>query len=160
MVSRKKVTKALCRAVAYYYVKKNYSCHKEVGLNKRGKLLADLICFNYKQELIIIEIKSCWADYSSDNKWHKYIPFADKMYFAITEELYETKGDRLWNDLKPQGVGIMVHQRNGNIVVKHNAKRLNNPDNAFKSWLFLKLAWRKGKSKANTKKIKKIPYVV
>lgn len=118
------------------------------------------MCFNFKRELILIEVKSCWADYTSDTKWKKYLPFADKMYFAITEDLFEQKGEQLINDLKPQGVGIMIHTRMGYIKVVQNAKKLNNATPEFKEWLFLKLAWRKGKSRANVKRVKTIPYVV
>tara|TARA_Y100001963_G_scaffold158990_1_gene260723 strand:- start:1752 stop:2234 length:483 start_codon:yes stop_codon:yes gene_type:complete len=160
MACRAKTTKALRRAVAYYYVKKNFSCHKEVGLTSWGKLLADLVCFNYKGELVIVEIKSCWADYSSDTKWHKYLPFADKMYFAITEDLFESKGQQIINDIKQHGIGLFVHCRNNTLVCKRRASVLNNATPEFKNWLFLKLAWRKGKSRANTKRIKTIKYVV
>lgn len=155
-MKRKEMTKSLTQAAMFYFVKKKYSVYEEIGLKRRGKLRADLVAFNFKQEFIIIEVKSCWQDYTSDTKWADYIEFCDKMYFCISYHLWESKhGKTIKEDVKSRGVGIMVLMPDGKIKVKQNAKK-KSADSNFKSWLLMKLAWRGGNSRHNIKRIKKI----
>ena len=44
---------------------------------------ADLMAINAKGEIWIVEIKSSPADYLSDHKWHDYMAYCDRFYFAI-----------------------------------------------------------------------------
>lgn len=155
-MKRPKITKALTLAATHYWVKKLYSVHEEVGLNRRGKIRADIIAFNMKQQVVITEVKSCWQDYTTDTKWHSYLPFCEQMYFQISHDLWTSKhGKTIANDLKPHGVGIMVLQLDGYVTVVKNAKK-RECDQDFKNWLMTKLAWRGGNSKANMKRRKRI----
>ncbi len=36
-------------------------------------------------ELSIVEVKSCIADFRSDDKWQRYLPYCNKFYFAVDE---------------------------------------------------------------------------
>lgn len=149
-MSRRKITRRLTRAASYYFISKNFSTHKEVALGNWNSKRADLFAFNMKRDLVMVEVKSCWQDYTSDTKWHSYLPFADKMYFCISQELWEKKGDVIANDVKQHGVGIMILTNSGHITIVQNAKKLGNATTEFKDWLMLKLAWRGGaRSRAN-----------
>jgi len=48
---------------------------------------ADLIAINAKGEIWIVEIKSSPADYLSDRKWHDYMAYCDRFYFAIPPDM-------------------------------------------------------------------------
>ncbi|MEO9877107.1 MAG: MmcB family DNA repair protein [Anderseniella sp.] len=48
---------------------------------------ADLIAINSKGEIWIVEIKSSPADYFSDHKWHDYMAYCDRFYFAIPPDM-------------------------------------------------------------------------
>ena len=48
---------------------------------------ADLIAINAKGEIWIIEIKSSPEDYHSDHKWHDYMAYCDRFYFAIPADM-------------------------------------------------------------------------
>ncbi len=48
---------------------------------------ADLIAINARGEIWIVEIKSSPADYLSDHKWHDYMAYCDRFYFAIPPEM-------------------------------------------------------------------------
>jgi len=48
-------------------------------------------------------VKSSMADFRSDKKWRKYIPFCSQFYFAFEESVYQ----KLKKEL-PKDVGIIV----------------------------------------------------
>lgn len=48
---------------------------------------ADVMAIGRKGELWIIEIKSSPADYLSDHKWHNYMDFCDRFFFAIPRDM-------------------------------------------------------------------------
>lgn len=48
---------------------------------------ADLIAINARGEIWIVEIKSSPADYLSDHKWHDYMAYCDRFYFAIPTDM-------------------------------------------------------------------------
>lgn len=89
--------------VAWYFAKKNYAVFSEVpiptwyyskynhkmmledfGRQKR----ADVFCYA-RYEYVIIETKSSWSDFSSDDKWPMYLEFANKFYFAADHKTAE-----------------------------------------------------------------------
>ena len=34
-------------------------------------------------EFVIVEVKSTVTDYRADRKWHEYLPFCERFYFAV-----------------------------------------------------------------------------
>jgi hypothetical protein len=108
-----------------------------------------------KSKFIGIEIKSCYADYSSDNKWVEYLPFVNSFYFCISEDLYEKKGEQIKEDCKEHNVGIMVlASKSGKIKVVVKAK-IKDIDKKERKRLLIKAAWRGGDSRRNTSRTKK-----
>jgi hypothetical protein len=47
---------------------------------------ADVVALSGAGEVLIVEIKSCLIDYRSDAKWHDYIPYCDRLYFAVAPD--------------------------------------------------------------------------
>jgi len=69
------------RGVTRMLGRQNIACLQEVSLpNKRR---ADLVAMLPKGELWIIEIKSGLPDFQADRKWHFYLDFCDRFFFAI-----------------------------------------------------------------------------
>lgn len=157
-LSRRIVTEGLTQAATNYWVKKLYSVYTEVGLQKRthGAIRADVLAFNMKQQFIINEVKSCWSDYTTDNKWASYLPFCNKMYFILHRGLCDTeKGQIICEDAKHLGVGVMRLGTSGTLSVVQNAKT-RELDEDRKYWLLTKLAWRGGNSRYNMKRLKRV----
>lgn len=44
---------------------------------------ADVFAVDAKGRCLIVEIKTCLADYRADAKWRDYLAFADLFYFAV-----------------------------------------------------------------------------
>lgn len=99
--------------VRTYYTEKSFAVNAEVGLNKGGALRADLLAVNMKGEVIIVEIKSGVPDFRSDKKWHKYLEYSNKFYFAVGAKTYEKIKDDI-----PKGIGVFVIRKFRNTKIK------------------------------------------
>lgn len=143
-MSRPDKTAYLTEAVQQYWNGKRYSCHVELGLIKHGNLRADVFCLNTKCDMIITEVKSCWADFNTDKKWHKYLPFCMRMYFVVDETLFESHGDEIIARIKKRGCGLIVVNKFGSAFVKSNAKR-KTMKNEIVAKMLIKAAWRGGR---------------
>ena len=49
-------------------------------------LRVDLMVLGPKEELWIVECKSSKADFMSDNKWHNYLEWCDRFYWAVDRD--------------------------------------------------------------------------
>ena len=47
---------------------------------------ADVVALSTGGDITIVEIKSCLLDYQSDGKWQDYLPFCDRLYFAVAAD--------------------------------------------------------------------------
>lgn len=47
---------------------------------------ADVVGVSASGEIIILEVKSCLADYLSDSKWGEYQPYCDRFFFALKQD--------------------------------------------------------------------------
>ena len=47
---------------------------------------ADVVALSAGGDVVIAEIKSCLLDYESDGKWKNYLPFCDRLYFAVAAD--------------------------------------------------------------------------
>jgi hypothetical protein len=59
-----------------------------------------------------VEIKSSRADFNADRKWHEYLEYCDRFYFAVEP------GFPL--DLLPQEVGLIVADSHGGSVLRES----------------------------------------
>jgi hypothetical protein len=47
---------------------------------------ADVVGLDRDGRFVIVEVKSCAADFLSDGKWQDYLPFCDRYYFAVAAD--------------------------------------------------------------------------
>lgn len=150
-MNRRSETLRIKHAATYYLTDKNYSVYDEVGLKsdrRYSKLRADLVGITIAGQIVIVEVKSCWQDFTTDTKWENYLAFCNKMYFAISSQLYESKhGEHITKRLKEHGIGLLVVSDLGKVSVKSNCKHRKVLGKA-RRWLITKLAWRGGFCKA------------
>lgn len=163
--SRTTITTKSTEACIRYFADKGFSVYEEIGLKKGGNLRADVVAINLKGQIIITEVKSCWQDFASDNKWKNYLEFCNKFYFCIPKWLYESeKGEFIKNVCKENKVGLFIINYHDSEVAELDLEKnvsvriyLANVVPAFKKpvsgklrrWLITKLAWRGGLCAAN-----------
>ncbi len=98
----------MARALGQHYSRLGYAVTRECALptlavrpdgtvyDKVGNpLRADFIAASKDGEIVIVETKSCLSDFSSDDKWPKYLRCCDKFYFAAQEDTAKIIADRL-----------------------------------------------------------------
>lgn len=78
---------------------------------------ADIVAISAAGEVTIVEIKSCLADFRSDGKWHEYLPFCDRFFFAVDPDFDQ--------QVIPDDAGIILaDQYGGEFVRKRQKDRL------------------------------------
>jgi hypothetical protein len=75
-----------------------------------GGRRADIAAVNGEGEVVIVEIKSCAADYRADRKWRDYVACCDRLYFAISA--------RTPIDLMPMEAGLIVADPYGAEIIR------------------------------------------
>ncbi len=65
------------------------ACVTELTLSNNRR--ADIIAVTRTGEIVIVEVKSCLADFASDTKWPDYMDFCDRFYFAVDLEFPQDK---------------------------------------------------------------------
>jgi hypothetical protein len=71
---------------------------------------ADIAAVNDEGEVIIVEVKSCAADFRADRKWRDYAACCDRLYFGISEHTPV--------DLMPLEAGLIVADPYGAEIVR------------------------------------------
>lgn len=108
MTTRAEVAAALKKAAVGHYVKLRYGVYTELGLARGGTFRADVIALNYRKHIVICEIKSSWADFSTDTKWITYLNFCDKFVFLFHQATWDKYGSRIRSSIAGRGAGVMV----------------------------------------------------
>ena len=71
---------------------------------------ADVVALSGAGDVVIVEIKSCLLDYRSDGKWQDYLPFCDRLYFAVAADFPR--------EVIPPSVGLILADRYGAELVR------------------------------------------
>ena len=66
---------------------------------------ADVVALSGSGDVAIVEIKSCVIDYQSDSKWQDYLPFCDRLYFAVSTDFPR--------EIIPTSAGLIIADRYG-----------------------------------------------
>jgi hypothetical protein len=66
---------------------------------------ADIVALSPAGDVLIVEIKSCLLDYQTDGKWQDYLPFCDRLYFAV--------GCDFPCEVIPEAAGLILADRYG-----------------------------------------------
>lgn len=75
---------------------------------------ADLIALSQSGDLTIVEIKSCLLDYQTDGKWQDYLPFCDRLFFAVAADFP--------SEVIPEAAGLILADRYGAEIVRQSAE--------------------------------------
>ncbi len=71
---------------------------------------ADVVALSPAGDVSIVEIKSCLIDYRTDAKWHDYLEFCDRLYFAVAPDFPR--------EVIPGEVGLILADRYGAELVR------------------------------------------
>lgn len=71
---------------------------------------ADVVALSGGGDVLIVEIKSCLLDYRSDGKWQDYLPYCDRLYFAVAPDFP--------HEVIPDAAGLMLADRYGAELVR------------------------------------------
>ena len=93
----------LKEAAVAYFLKKRMAVHLEVGVNRRGRLRADLVSLSMRGDVTIGEVKSSKQDFLNDKKWSGYMDYCHKFYFIMSKKTFAAVGERI-----PSGVGVFI----------------------------------------------------
>ena len=69
---------------------------------------ADILALDGAGQMAIVEIKSSRADFAADRKWHEYLEFCDRFYFAVEPDFPI--------GLLPLDVGLIVADAHGGSI--------------------------------------------
>lgn len=144
MLSRKEIADILYVAANIFFKLfgdfKTSVTFKEVHLTE--KLRADIFNISILDKVVIIEIKTCRADFEHDGKWMKYLDYCDRFFFMCPD------GVILPEEL-PDKIGLIyvniTNPKNPTLKVVKRPKFLN-PKFITNSWLkyiYKKLTYRK-----------------
>ncbi len=89
-----RVTRGVCRALD----EQGYVSLTEFTLASGRR--ADVIALGEDGEVLIVEVKSSAADFRSDGKWHEYLDYCDRFFFAVPDDFPR--------DLLPAECGLIV----------------------------------------------------
>jgi hypothetical protein len=79
---------------------------------------ADVVALSSSGDILIVEIKSCLIDYRTDSKWHEYLDYCDRLYFAVAANFP--------CDVIPDAAGLILADRYGAELMRESSEeRLN-----------------------------------
>lgn len=151
MKTRTEIAEGLKKATSSYFLHKGYSCFYELGLLRRGRLRADVLCMNLKTDIVLIEVKSSVSDFTTDKKWDKYLQYCNRMYFAFTPDVASSLGAKL-DAVKQYGIGILVLDANTGYLRATVGAKYRPMPGSVKKVLVTRMAWRGGISKRTNRR--------
>jgi len=75
---------------------------------------ADVVGLSAGGDVLIVEIKSSLVDYRTDGKWHEYLDYCDRLYFAVAADFP--------CEVIPQAAGLILADRYGAELVREPAE--------------------------------------
>ena len=72
----------------------------------------DVIAIDPQGSIVIVEIKSCLADYRSDRKWRDYRQWCDRFYFAVDADFPR--------QIIPEECGLIIADRFGAEIIRES----------------------------------------
>lgn len=110
--SRPESTAAITRGVMRVWLDQGYAPVAELPLANGRR--ADVVALGPRGEIVLVEVKSCAADFEADHKWPAYLEFADAFYFAV--------GAGFPQDLLPLEPGLIVADGYGGAVLREPSR--------------------------------------
>lgn len=84
MAARPEITQQVTRGVSRLFTELNWSHVTEMPLRSGRRV--DVMALDPSGGIVVVEVKSDMADYLADRKWHEYLDFCDRFYFAVTPD--------------------------------------------------------------------------
>jgi hypothetical protein len=75
---------------------------------------ADIAALDLNGDIVIIEVKSCRADFEADDKWQDYLEFADRFYFAVDRDFPQ--------ELLPEDCGLIISDKYGGAILRESER--------------------------------------
>ena len=74
-------TQLVTRGVCRLFQNLGFGTQTEFKLSNGRRV--DVMAIDRNGDFVIVEVKSSIADYRSDRKWHEYLIFSERFYFAV-----------------------------------------------------------------------------
>lgn len=100
----------IARGVMRLFADLGYAALQEFPL--RAKRRADIVALNDAGEFVIVEIKSCRADFRADQKWPDYLDFCDRFFFAVAADFPR--------EILPADRGLIIADRHGGAILRES----------------------------------------
>lgn len=84
MSARPDITQQVTRGVMRLFTDLDWSHVTEMPLRSGRRV--DVMALDPAGEIIVVEVKSDMADFLADRKWHEYLEFCDRFFFAVTPD--------------------------------------------------------------------------
>lgn len=84
MLNRPEITLRVTRGVTRLFSNLDWCYVTEMPLQSGRRV--DVMAVDASGGIAIVEVKSDQADYHADGKWHEYLDFCDRFYFAVTPD--------------------------------------------------------------------------
>lgn len=105
---RPEVTAAVTRGASNLLIDMGFAPFTELTLPNGRR--ADIVGLSDKGEIVMVEVKSCRADFDVDNKWPEYKDYCDQFFFAVNED-FDT-------DLLPGDEGLIIADGFGGAIIR------------------------------------------
>ncbi|MDJ0386722.1 MmcB family DNA repair protein [Roseomonas sp. E05] len=105
-------TLRVCRAASRLCGRLGWAPLLEVPLPSGRRL--DILALQPDGGFTAIEVKSCARDFQSDNKWHEYRAWCDRLYFAVDLDFPQ--------ELLPEEAGLIVAEDGDAAMLRHPAE--------------------------------------
>lgn len=140
-------SEALKDCAISYFLRGGYSCYTELSCLPWGKLRPDLIAVNLRGHIIAAEVKSSWADYTSDKKWYKYAEYCNRLFLVVSKALYESHIVHERTFLKEIGAGVLVLDNVSGWAYSALSAPIRTLPAYISMSIITRMAWRGGVSK-------------
>ena len=111
--ARPDLTLALTRGVVRLLLELGMSPLEEFRLTNGRR--ADVAAIDRSGDVVIVEVKSCRADFEADGKWPDYRDFCDRFFFAVDTEFP--------TGLLPKEEGLILADAFGGVIAKRAPER-------------------------------------
>ncbi|MEL6379592.1 MAG: MmcB family DNA repair protein [Pseudomonadota bacterium] len=102
------VTQAITRGVCRYLIDTGLAPLTEFTLANGRR--ADIVAVGAQGEIVMVEVKSCPADFLGDHKWTDYLGFCDRFFFAVDMTFPQ--------EILPGHAGLMVGDDYGAAITR------------------------------------------
>jgi hypothetical protein len=100
--------RTICRGAIRLLHAHGYAAVAELSLASGRR--ADLVAIGMSGEILVIEVKSCVADFRADQKWKEYREHCDRLLFAVAPDFPQ--------ELIPASAGLIVADSFGGEIVR------------------------------------------